>query len=514
MDPWETKPAEGEKTSMWKKELSFKRKPKPDAVAETPADAPAELKLSRKERRAESRLAKTEAKLAKSEAKAEAKLARSDAKADAKRSKQDAKEQAKAAKATKRVKPAKEPTTTAEPEERKPSRKARRIKAKADRREAKRNATERMQVGAERSRAAKAPSFGRKKRLVGLKIGSSQLAAARVVNNGHADLVQVAREPLEAGIVVGGEPRRPEELASALKDFFKKHKLPKTGVRLGIASNRIGVRTLEIGGIDDPKQLANAIRFRAQEALPIPLEEAVLDYQVLNERVDANGQTVRRVLLVVAYRDLIDRYVSACRKAGIKLAGIDLEAFGLARALTVPRGEDEEALAAIVVVNVGHDRSTFGVSDGVNCEFTRVLDWGGSKLRVAIARALDLAPSEAGPIMHSLSLSEPVTPAGLTQEQGVKARDAAQRELHAFARELVSALQFYQNQPGSLGIGEVVLTGGTSELPGIDAELRRLIGVPVRLGDPLLNVRVGKKVDMPEDLGSLATAIGLGIELK
>jgi type IV pilus assembly protein PilM len=502
MDPWETKPAEGEKTSVWKKELSFRRKPKPAAaVAEPSADA-VERRPSRKDRRAESRLAKNQAKLAKAEVQAEAK-----------RSKQEAKEQAKAAKAVKNEKPVKAAKESKEPKEPKPSRKDRRLEAKERRGQAKRTATERMQVGAERSRAPR-PSLNRKKRLVGLKIGSSQLAAARVVSNGSADLVQVAREPLETGIVVAGEPRQPDELANALSDFFKKHKLPKTGVRLGIASNRIGVRTLEIAGIDDPKQLGNAIRFRAQEALPIPLEEAVLDYQVLGERVDASGQTVRRVLLVVAYRDLIDRYVAACRKAGIKLAGIDLEAFGLLRALTVPRGVDEEPRAATVVVNVGHDRSTFGVSDGLYCEFTRVLDWGGSKLSVAIARALDLAPSEVGAIKHALSLIEAVTPAGLTQEQAQKARDAVQRELHSFARELVSALQFYQNQPGSLGIGEVVLTGGTADLPGIDSELRRLIGVPVRVGDPLINVRVGKKVAIPEGLGSLATAIGLGIELQ
>jgi type IV pilus assembly protein PilM len=514
VDPWETKPAEGEKTSVWKKEISFRRKPKP---ATTAAVDDVAHKPSRKERRAEARFAKTEAKLArsdakaaaklaKSEAKADAKLAKSDAKAEAARSKQEAKELAKAAKAAgreQRAKPPKEP---------KPSRKERRAEAKERRGEAKHAEAERTQAGAERSRAPK-PSLGRKKRVVGLKIGSSQLAAAKVVNNGSADLVQVAREPLEHGIVVGGEPRRPDELANALKDFFKKHKLPKTGVRLGIASNRIGVRTFEIAGITDPKQLGNAIRFRAQEALPIPVEEAVLDYRVLSERVDATGQTVRRVLLVVAYRDLIDRYVAACRKAGIKLAGIDLEAFGLLRALTVLRGEDEEPRAATVVVNVGHDRSTFGVSDGLHCEFTRVLDWGGAKLGVAIARALDLAPSEVVAIKHALSLVEPVTPAGLTTEQAQKAREAAQRELHTFARELVSALQFYQNQPGSLGIGEVVLTGGTAELPGIDAELRRLIGVPVRLGDPLVNVRLGKKVGVPEELGSLATAIGLGIDV-
>jgi type IV pilus assembly protein PilM len=514
VDPWETKPAEGDKTSVWKKEISFRRKPKPAAEAVEAATDAVERKPSRRQRRAEERLAKgrekAEAKRAEQEAKEQAKAAKEQAKEDARIAKQRAKEDAKAAKAAKRAKPAKEQQQPDEPTEHKPSRKERRLEAKREAAERKRLASEQKRQNAERGSSRS--GLKRKKRLVGLKIGSSQLAAARVVNNGTSDLVQVAREPLEAGIVVGGEPRQPDELANALRDFFKKHKLPKTGVRLGIANNRIGVRTLEIGGINDPKQLANAIRFRAQEALPIPLEEAVLDYQVLSERVDASGQTIRRVLLVVAYRDLIDRYVAACRKAGIKLAGIDLEAFGLLRALTVPRDPDEPARAATVVVNVGHDRSTFGVSDGLHCEFTRVLDWGGSKLGVAIARALDMAPSEAAPIKQALSLREPVTPAGLTQEQAQKARDAALRELHAFARELVSALQFYQNQPGSLGIGEVVLTGGTAELPGIDVELRRLIGVPVRLGDPLVNVRLGKKLRVPEDLGSLATAIGLGIE--
>src|SRR5204862_4364813 len=140
---------------------------------------------------------------------------------------------------------------------------------------------------------------GRKgaRRLVGLKIGASQLAAARVSNNGVAELLQVARDPLEPGIVVGGELRDPDALAAALKEFFAKHKLPKKGVRLGIANNRIGVRTFDVAGIDDQKQLDNAIRFRAQEALPIPIDEAVLDYQVLGETTNEDGQRSRRVLL-------------------------------------------------------------------------------------------------------------------------------------------------------------------------------------------------------------------------
>jgi type IV pilus assembly protein PilM len=364
-----------------------------------------------------------------------------------------------------------------------------------------------------RPRRERSSGQKRAKRLVGLKIGGSQLAAARVVNNGVPELVQIARDELEHGIVVGGELREPVLLADALRAFFRKHKLPRQGVRLGIANNRIGVRVLEIAGIDDPKQLENAIRYRAQEALPIPIEEAVLDYHILGERVDDEGTRLRKVLLVVAYRELIDRYVAACKKAGIRLAGIDLEAFALLRALGEPQPDDASPSdAALVVVAIGHDRSTFAVSDGRVCEFTRVLDWGGTTLDVAIARELDCAPSEAEPVKKELSLAVANVPEGLTEEQADRAREAVKRQLQAFARELVSSLQFYQNQPGSLGIGEIVITGGTAHLTGLAEELQRLIGVRVAVGDPLMRVKLGRKVREAEQLGSLAVAIGLGIE--
>jgi type IV pilus assembly protein PilM len=357
----------------------------------------------------------------------------------------------------------------------------------------------------------KAKGTGRAKKLVGLKIGASQIAAARVVNNGGPHLVQVAREELDSGIVVGGELREAEELAQVLRRFFRSHKLPRQNVRLGISNNRIGVRTFEIAGIHDEKQLANAIRYRAQETLPIPVEEAVLDYQIIGERTDEEGVLHRRVLLVVAYRDLIDRYAAACKKAGIRLVGIDLEAFAVLRALAPPPTA-EPASSAIVVVSVGHDRTTFAVSDGQICQFTRVLDWGGLSLDGAIAKALDLSPSEARPIKLALSLAEPSIPAGLTSDQSDRVREAVLREVHEFARELVSSLQFYQSQQGSLGIGEIVLTGGTTQLPGLAAELSRLLGVRTRVGDPLTHIKVGKKVDREQPLGSLTAAIGLGIE--
>jgi type IV pilus assembly protein PilM len=351
----------------------------------------------------------------------------------------------------------------------------------------------------------------RAKKLVGLKIGASQIAAARVVNNGVPDVVEAMREPLEPGLVVAGEIRDAEALGAALQRFFERHKLPKKGVRLGVANNRIGVRVFEIEGITEQLQLENAIRFRAEEVLPIPLDQAVLDYVVLDEADRPDGTPFRRILLVVAYREVVDRYLEACRSAGIEVVGIDLEAFALLRSLAAPADRDQSQ-GALVAVAVGHDRTTIAVSTGRYCEFTRVLDWGGWSLNIAVARELDRAPSEVEAIKRQLSFSQETEVDGLAPEKVAKTRDGVQRALAAFARELVASLHFYQAQPGALGIGEIVLTGGTAHMDGFPEALGRLIGVPVRLGDPFVRVRATPALSQADSAGSLAVAVGLGIE--
>jgi len=351
------------------------------------------------------------------------------------------------------------------------------------------------------------------KSIVGLRIGSSQLAAAFIQNNGTAELEQLARSPIPRGIVSGGEVRDPEALTRELKKFFAQHKLPRRGVRLGIASNRIGVRMLEVPLVDDQKLFDNSIRFHAQEVLPIPVTDAILDYVRVGDGRDNNTlEPTARLLLVFAHRELVERHVDACKRAGLKLEGVDFEAFALLRALTTPLADAEAPAQAVVAVAVGHERTIFAVSDGRTCDFTRVLEWGGGTLDVAVGRALNLTPSQAEPVKLALALDGSVAPSQLSADEAEAARGAIRTEIQTLARELVSSLQFYQSRPESLDIGSILLSGGGSELNGFVAELERAVGVPVELGDPLSRVELGRKIHRPAELGSLAVAIGLGIE--
>ena len=357
---------------------------------------------------------------------------------------------------------------------------------------------------ASQPKARKASSGSRHKQLVGLSIGASELAAAVVVNNGHPKLVKAARHTLPSDLVAGGEVQDSEALAGEIAAFFSAADLPRKNVRVGIGSSRTGVRVFERPAVDDPRQLANAIRFRAYETLPIPIEEAMLDYHVVEDAPD-------RVLLAVAYRDLVDRVSATCAAAKIELAGIDIEAVALLRAVggePLPAGQRAEA--ARVAVSIGHDRTTVAVSDGHVCEFTRVLDWGGARVTAAIERALEVDAGEAERIKRSLDISSKTAEPG--DERTTKAVEAARREVNGLARELAYSLHFYQDQPDSLGFAEITITGGGAHLQGIAEQLEELIGIGVRVADPFARVGSGHGISSGGQDGSLAVAIGLGIE--
>ena len=340
------------------------------------------------------------------------------------------------------------------------------------------------------------------KNVVGLRIGSSQLAAAYVHNNGSAELVQLARTTLARGIVSGGEVRDPEALTRALKSFFAENKLPRRGVRLGIASNRIGVRVLEVPAVDDKKLFENSIRFHAQETLPIAVSDAILDHVVLGEGVDESGEPTVRLLLVFAHRELVDSHVDACRRAGLKLDGVDLEAFALLRALAVPRAEETDGDQRC---RRGRGRSGADDLRGLGraaYATSRACSSGAEARSTSRSRALSTSrrrrPSRSSSSSRSTATT---TPAGLDPEKAEAARAAARNELQVLSRELVASLQFYQARPGSLDIGEILLSGGGAELDGFASELEQLIGVPVSVGDPFSRVVVGRKVTRPDGVG-------------
>ena len=346
--------------------------------------------------------------------------------------------------------------------------------------------------------------------IVGLKIEAGSLTAAHVVNNGGKKLVRVAHSPLAQGIVHGGEVRDPAGLATALNELFSSNSLPRNCVRLGLANTRIGVRTIEITGVSDGQQLENAVSFRAHELLSTPLDEAVIDFQVLGTTTGEDGEPIHRVLLVIALRDSVDRQLAATDAANLEVTGIDLDAFALLRAALAPRGEDQTE-SSVVAVSIDHDLTTLAISDGTTCHFTRVLEWGTANVDLALVRTLKVPAEQAEEIRAGLSL-EPTSEPAQGGFGAVEPADVVRRELQTLARELLSSIRFYGSQPGAAPVQSVVVSGTLVELPGFLRRLSSDLSLPVTSADPFGRVELGPDLVRPEASAGLVVAVGLGIE--
>src|SRR6266511_5933040 len=132
-------------------------------------------------------------------------------------------------------------------------------------------------------------STGKNKPLVGLDVEAGSVAAAEVAANRQAAVSKFGVVPLGPGVFRDGEVSDPDALGEAFKELFARNRLSKS-VRLGIASQRVAVRTLRMPAIDDRKELETAIRFQAEDQMPMPLDQAVLDWQVVGHSTGDNGE--------------------------------------------------------------------------------------------------------------------------------------------------------------------------------------------------------------------------------
>jgi type IV pilus assembly protein PilM len=214
------------------------------------------------------------------------------------------------------------------------------------------------------------------KTVIGLDIEPGYVAAVEG-RPGRVTVERAAAAQLAPGVIREGEVEDVETLAAVLKQLFAENKLGRR-VRLGVANQRIVMRTVDLPPLTDAKEIASAVRFQAQEHIPMPLDQSVLEHHSLGIVETADGPRTR-VVLVAARRDMIDKLLEAARRAGLRPTGIDLSAFAMIRALHQPG-----SLAATVYLNVG-GMTNVAVAVGSTCVFTRVVAHGTESMAGQLA---------------------------------------------------------------------------------------------------------------------------------
>jgi type IV pilus assembly protein PilM len=338
----------------------------------------------------------------------------------------------------------------------------------------------------------------RTKNVVGLDIDPSGVTAVEVSANGRLTIQRAAVAPLEEGIARDGEIVDVEGLSTALRDLWKSNRRLGKRVRIGLASQRIVVRIIEMPVIDDPKELATAIQFHAQEHIPMPLESAVLDHVPLDIVDDGDGPR-RRIMLVAARRETVERVAAAVRNAGLRVEGIDLASFAMIRALHNSDNDDE----TVLYLSVG-GLTNLAVAQGTACLFTRVAGGGLEALAVELAERQGLTLDHARAWLHHVGVVEPVEEIEGDESIVVEARRVLLAGGQRIAAEVRNTLDFHNLQATAGPVKRAVLTGPAATVPGFASALSAELGLPI-------DVRTVDGTPPGLDAGRLTVAAGLAI---
>ncbi len=328
----------------------------------------------------------------------------------------------------------------------------------------------------------------KEKALVGLEIEAGSIAATEVKAEGTAEITTTAVGALPPEAFSEGEVVDAEALAASLKTFFADNKLSKR-VRLGIANQRVVVRTMRLPAIEDPKELDAAVRSQAQEQIPMPLEQAVLDHRVVGGvSAGAEGTSPKiDVVVVAARRDMIEASLEPLRRAGLQPVGVDLSAFGLIRSLAGTVGEAPtgpgDAPTATLFANIG-DTTNLAVAKGRSCLFTRVAPVGLESIVAGLGPSTGLTSEHAAMWIDHVGLAQPVE--AITGDPTLVAavRNALEAGVSSLRDELRLSLDFYGAQEGAVPIGRVVLSGPGSTIAGLGDQLEATLGLPFQTGRP------------------------------
>jgi type IV pilus assembly protein PilM len=324
--------------------------------------------------------------------------------------------------------------------------------------------------------------------VAGLDIEAGSVAATEVHLNGTAYVAGSAIGPLPPDVFHEGEVLDADGLSSALKSLFGEHKISKR-VRLGVGNQQVIVRTVRLPAIENPQEMEAAVRFQAQDQIPMPLDQAVLEYQVVGGVPAEEGAAPQvDVVVVAARREMIASFLEPIRRAGLEPVGIDLSAFAMIRALAdTVGGQDAEpgqaASEAVLYCNVG-DVTNLAVARGRSCLFTRVSHAGLEAISARLAATRGLSPEHAFQWLTYVGLEQPVEVLEGDPETVAEARLALEDGLATLLDELRLSLDYYGAQEAAVPVRAVALCGAGSAIPGLASQMEERLAMPIQIVRP------------------------------
>jgi type IV pilus assembly protein PilM len=341
---------------------------------------------------------------------------------------------------------------------------------------------------------------------IGLDIGTSVVRAVEL-SFGRAGLTleRFGQVVLPEGAVRDGEVVDSESVAQCLRQLWSATGFSRKRVVMGVANQRVIVRQLELPWMPR-EELRASLPFQVQDFLPMPTDQAVLDYYPLEERSQQDGSRTLSGLLVAAARETVLTNVRCAEHAGLMVTAVDLTSFAVLRALGKQIGMQVETEA---LIDVGARITNVVVHSCGVPRFVRILLMGGQDVTDAVAEGLGVTSGEAEALKQQVSLAA-------DEEDQATVRRAVSGTAQDFVEEIRGSLDYYAASNPAVPVERILVSGGGSRLDGLIERLSAATRLPVLAADPLAAVKIGRtglaaeQIEFVKPLAAVPVGLALG----
>jgi type IV pilus assembly protein PilM len=287
---------------------------------------------------------------------------------------------------------------------------------------------------------------------------------------------------LRSSGILGYNGKLPEEshddkemvpLADAIRKLHKEGKFTSRDVAIALPEVQSYCRTIKFPMLTDA-EITSAVRWEAEQYIPIPAKDAVIQHQIIERREDVVPPRVV-VLLVAANKAIVSKYVKVVEMAGLNVVHIETELLSLVRSLAPDN-------TTTMITDLGARSTNIAIAKNGKLLFSRSIPVGGEAFTRAVSQFFGIEAVQAEEYKRTYGMSA-------NKLEG-RVKQALDPVFSSVSDEMKKAIHYYQAEENGEAPRSVVLSGGTAGLPEVASVMTKLLGIEVVIGNPFSKVTV------------------------
>lgn len=286
-------------------------------------------------------------------------------------------------------------------------------------------------------------------------------------------------------------------LAQAIKNLHREARILSKDIYLSFPEQKVFVSILKFPTLTD-SEIASAVKWEAEQNIPMPVDDAVIQHQILERRESATPPEVS-VLLIAVPKSVVEKYVQIVQMAGLNVTAVETALMAEVRSLAP---KDKTA----VVVDIGSSSTAIGISKAGQLYFSRSVPVSGEAFTRAIAKALGVDTRQAEEYKRTYGLVKDKLEGKISQ--------ALIPMLDILVDEVNKAIQFYESEGSTESPSELILAGGSAATPGLTSYLTSKLDKEVVLGNPFQSVSLDSQAQKTLAGYSPIYSVAVGLAMR